>query len=328
MADALDANLKEVLTDLMMQIGQTRQKIVRRFAGDFYFFSNFTQMGVAIAFRNEAKAFIRQLKTFSLARSAELQTSNGLLPGPFLTLSINPQEFDFENSLSVGIFVDLMIRFVDAEYREKFTTDPDICYTILADLLGNTFKETSPYAVLAEVQMLRMLNSQGLIHSVRENWPGPDGNVHDFELENCSVEVKSTLHAKDRPELVISSQHQLQRTGDKPLYVVLFQYENTGDLSIGEEVARYESPMIEINALVNKLKDKGIFEGSLSWQKQYHWIENPRFYEVTDDFPRITEDMFVNNQFPQDITKIIYHVDLRNQRAYTFEEFLNRISNN
>ena len=101
MPKALDANLKEVLTDLMMQIGQTRQKVVRQFAGDFYFFSNFTQMGVAIAFRNEANAFVRQLKTFSLTRSAELQTTNGLLPGPFLILSINPQEFDFENSLSV-----------------------------------------------------------------------------------------------------------------------------------------------------------------------------------------------------------------------------------
>ena len=328
MPENLELNLREVLTDLMQSIGQTQRKEVRQFAGNFYFFSNFTRMGVAIPYTAENRAYVRNLRTFYLERLSDLQTANGFLQGPFLTLSMNPQEFDFENSLAVGIFVDLMIRFVDREYRERFSSEPDICYSILADLLGNALKEAAPYCILAEVQMLGMLNRQGLIHSVQENWPGPDGNVHDFELDSCSVEVKSTLHAKDRPELVISSQHQLQRTGDKPLYVALFQYENTGDLSIGHEVYEYEAPQIEFNSLVGKLRDKGVVEGSLSWQKQYHWIENPRFYEVTDDFPRITEDMFVNNQFPQDITKIIYHVDLRNQRAYTFEEFLNRISNN
>lgn len=328
MPESLESNLREVLTDLMVGIGKSRQKVVRQFAGDFYFFANFSQMGVAITFKANLDAYVRQLKSFNLSRSAELQTTNGLLAGPFLVLTINPQEFDFENSLTVGIFVDLMIRFIDAKYREQFSTNPDVCYTILADLLGNTFREVSPYSTLAEVQMLNMLNNYGMIDSVKNNWPGPDGNVHDFELKNCSVEVKSTLHAKDKPELVISSQHQLQRTGDKPLFVALFQYENSGDMCVGDEVCSFEGAQIERNALYDKLRNKNIVEGSISWQKSYHWIENPRFYEVTEDFPRITEDVFVNNQFPKDITKIIYHVDLRNQPAYTFEEFINRIKEN
>lgn len=325
MPDSLELNLREVLSDLMLSIGQSKQKVVRLFAGDFYFFSNFSQMGVAIAFKKDLNAYVRQLKSFNLSRVAELQTTNGLLAGPFLTLTIDPQEFDFDNSLTVGIFVDLMIRFVDSEYRERFCIDPDICYGILADLLGNTFSEVAPYSTLAEVQMLNMLNKHELINSVKENWPGPDGNVHDFELTNCSVEVKSTLHAKDKPELVISSQHQLQRTGEKPLYVALFQYENSGDMNVGNEVYSFDASQIDRNSLYEKLRKKGIVEGSISWQKSYHWIENPRFYEVTDGFPRITEDVFVNNQFPKDISKIIYHVDLKNQIAYTFEEFINRI---
>lgn len=328
MFDEQKLNLREILTNQILTIGRTQRKVARQFVGGFYFFSNTTQMGVAIPYVAEERAYVRHLKSISLCRSADLIFENGVLPGPFLVLAIDPREFDFENSLAVGVFVDLMIRFVDAEYREQFSTDPDACYTILADLLGNAFKETSPYAVLAEVQMLRMLNDVGLIHSVAENWPGPNGNVHDFELENCSIEVKSTLHAKDNPELVISSQHQLQRTGDKPLYVVLFQYENTGDLSVGDEVCMFDAPQIDRNTLVEKLREKGVVEGSISWQKKYHWIENPRFYEVTDDFPRITEDKFKNDQFPEGIKKIIYHVDLRGRTAYSFEEFLNRISSN
>ena len=147
---------------------------------------------------------------------------------------------------------------------------------------------------------------------IEREYRGPDAGRHDIELPRLSLEVKSHLHAAgdDREgELVISSETQLSPTGNKPLYVVYCSMEETGDLTLESEAAKIPQDRVTI---LRKLGKGGFVEGDFAWRRPYHLQCEPRVYEITSDFPKITPSQFVGGVFPSGVTKLVYHVDLHN----------------
>ena len=161
--------------------------------------------------------------------------------------------------------------------------------------------------------------------NVATQYRGPDSGVHDFELDTMSLECKSRLHGDPETksgELVISSEHQLSRTGTKPLYVVYFPMEDTGDLSLASCVAEFGDPRAVIMEKLAKMK---FVEGDFAWQRLYHVLGSPLVYEITDDFPRITPGQFVGGHFPSGITKLVYHVSLYNRPSCPLDDFIRAV---
>ena len=63
-----------------------------------------------------------------------------------------------------------------------------------------------------------------------------------------------------------------------------------------------------VKPLLKNLKKEDFYEGDLYWQAQYHLLEEPLVYPVTDDFPRITPFKFVGgaNTFRRDKIDLSY----------------------
>lgn len=245
-------------------------------------------------------------------------------PGNHLTFTVDETELDLSDAFNAGIFADMMVLFTktsDGE-RQRIVTDPRKWAENVANTLGNTFTDTKPYPYIAELYLVNKLREAGLMRDVQQEYRGPDAGVHDFELANISLEVKSHLHAnrEDKPgELVISSVHQLSPSGSKPLYVVYFKMEETGDLSLERCVEEFGDPR---PIILEKLKKQKFVEGDFSWPKSYGLLGQPQVYEINADFPKITEDMFKGDHFPSGITKLIYHVSLRNLPFCNLADFI------
>ncbi len=55
-------------------------------------------------------------------------------------------------------------------------------------------------------------------------WTGPSGTPKDFQLDSCTVEMKTTTSSKEQ-KITISNATQLHTTGNPPLYVCFLQLE-------------------------------------------------------------------------------------------------------
>ena len=166
----------------------------------------------------------------------------------------------------------------------------------------------------------------GILTDIRKEYRGPEKSVHDFELPEFSLEVKTHLYGDmtDKANtLTISSENQLERVAGKPLYIVYYRMEETGDLSLSGEVDALVSAGCSKQDVMSKLTKDKYTEGNLYWDMAYHTQNEPQVYLVTDDFPRITPSIFPNGHFPSGIVKLIYTVSLSNIPSCGLTEFIN-----
>jgi hypothetical protein len=300
---------------------------ILRCAGDYYFFARERRLGVAVSIGSE----YTNVRNLHPVKNFYLDCEQGLLHTDenFLTLTVDRTEFDITTPMNAYLFAEFMMRFVDLRNgnRERLVSNPRDWAETTASLIGNETSDTKPYPYVAELLLFNQLTEAGLLRCPATEWRGPEAGVHDFELANCSIEVKSHLHAdgKNKPnEVVISSMTQLRKSGNKPLYLIFFKMEETGDISLESCVGaarQYHAVIIE------KLGKQGLVEGDHSWPKAYHLLGEPQVYEIKEDFPRITEEMFKGDKIPSGITKLIYHVSLQNIPSCNLKDFLVAIKN-
>lgn len=295
---------------------------ILRCAGDYYFFERERRLGVAVSIGNE----YTNVRNLHPVKNFYLDCAQGLLHTAenFLTLTVDRTEFDLTTPMNAYLFAEFMMRFVDLRNgnRERLIANPREWAETTASLIGNETSDTKPYPYVAELFLFNQLTEAGLLRCPATEWRGPEAGVHDFELANSSIEVKAHLHAdgKNKPnEVVISSGTQLRKSGNKPLYLAFFKMEETGDLSL-ETCVRSAAQHHAI--IIEKLSKQGLVEGDHSWPKAYHLLGEPQVYEIKEEFPRITEEMFKGDKIPYGITKLIYHVSLQNIPSCNLREFL------
>lgn len=262
-------------------------------------------------------------------KSYTLDGTNALpgVQGNFLALTVDSSVTDVSDPVKQEDFAHRILTFVTRENgtRELLLSDPWEWAARVIEMSGDTATELRPYPYIAELYLVNKLRAAGLMSDVATQYRGPDSGVHDFELATMSLECKSRLHGDPETksgELVISSEHQLSRTGTKPLYVVYFPMEDTGDLSLASCVAEFGDPRAVIMEKLAKMK---FVEGDFAWQRPYHVLGSPLVYEITDDFPRITPGQFVGGHFPSGITKLVYHVSLYNRPSCPLDDFITAV---
>lgn len=126
-------------------------------------------------------------------------------------------------------------------------------------------------------------------------WKGPSGERHDFMLPDLGIEIKATR--TNLPLSVkISNENQLFKAPNERLILVVFQYvvsESTfGDLP--QIVKKIELKLSknpkELNEFRRNLLHVGYnYEEEVKYTKRYSQLNpNREYYDITDDFPRLT----------------------------------------
>ena len=311
-----------------------KEKLQNSEPGTFEYYPHFSfyyqhthndEVGVQIALKNRIEECCYSLKSLRLETVENL--NNPCVPSEQLLSLTIPKTFIFGDDLQ-SVYAQILANFVLPDARAAIVVNPRSWFEPYLNMFGNHLEEMRPYAVIAEMLLLRDLLQSGHITNIAKEWVGPQSNVHDFELPGISIEVKSTSkkHAAE-DELVISSVHQLDRTNNKPLYLAFYQFEQArgGEYSLRS----IYNELLAINPQCKQYLDLMLTSldyppGCWYWDQEFTILgESPRIYEVTDDFPKITPENFRDRVIP--IKKLIYHVSLANLPYSDMTNFLHSL---
>ena len=193
---------------------------------------------------------------------------------------------------------------VDGILREQLISSPEKWWDQWRSLLGNAISKSEPYPVLGELIMLKKQLEAG--KAVK--WTGVEKGTHDLELDDCSIEVKSTTNRYGY-EVTISSVYQLMPAG-KPLRLAFLRFEKS---SLGSSIDDTVEELIQLgysaSALEMALTSEGLDKGCTARSIRYKLIEAKQ-YIVDVGFPAITEHSFKDDKLPENIIRFTYTVDL------------------
>ena len=145
------------------------------------------------------------------------------------------------------------------------------------------------------------------------SWTGPLGAPKDFEVGQVLIEAKARRGAAE-PHVLISSEHQLDRTPSERLFLHVVDLERApsdteGAFSVDEVVDRVRKVIEEEDPV-----GLGVFESLLAaagfrWSDDYSeslWTEGEsRVFDASDEFPRI-----VASELTQGVTRVRYSISL------------------
>lgn len=194
---------------------------------------------------------------------------------------------------------------VNGTLREQLISNPETWWKQWRMLLGNTVSNNEPYPVLGELVMLEHL----LKKHIAVEWTGKDNATHDFELKDCSIEVKSTTKRYGY-EVTISSIYQMTPVVGKPLYLAFIRFEKS---SLGQSIDDVVLSLINLGYseadLEKSLKAAGFEKGCTARNIKYKIIETKQYY-VNESFPSVTVNSFKGDRLPDCIVKFSYTLDL------------------
>ena len=147
------------------------------------------EVGVQIALKDKIDACRYELKSLRL-ETVDAPDKNWVPSGQMLSLTI-PKNIISDNDLQ-SVYAQILANFTNPAVRETIMANPRSWFELYLNMFGNHLQEMRPYAVIAELLLLRDLLRNGLIGNVENEWVGPKSNVHDFELADISIEVKSS----------------------------------------------------------------------------------------------------------------------------------------
>lgn len=201
-------------------------------------------------------------------------------------------------------FADLCFHFVaPGENRQLLISNPLEWWNQWTSLLGNRKSQGRCYDVLAELIVLDSI----FIKDDSVQWTASHAGSHDIETNEKCFEVKSTVK-KNETSVTISSQHQLFSEKDLELHFLRLELSENGK-SINDMKEQLVLHGYDEAQLESQLEERGFKLGSSIRDRKFVLLEK-RIYKVDDTFPKITATSFKNDVFPQNITKILYTIDL------------------
>lgn len=147
-------------------------------------------------------------------------------------------------------------------------------------------------------------------NEILKGWKGPDYGDKDFRYPNLFAEVKFTTTSI--PSIKISSENQLSSQPLDPIFVLVnIKAEKTigsnlSLISIIESLsADFKKQSDQAYRLFHELLEKyGYLEIHNKYYKQEYKIKSINYYQIKEDFPRITEGNISNG-----LHKVTYHIE-------------------
>lgn len=282
--------------------------------------------------QHKTKVFILNIGENTNLQLRNFPESNGIL---IKKISL-PHESIHGDSIAVFLrddrFSDIFSSLV-ADICEKLTASDSNSGSV--DILRNRLKKwqvffeqnkpqgLSEEAVIGLFGELNFLNSY-LISSTKSKsilaWKGFQNTNQDFYFPNAAVEVKTTL-AREPSVIRIASERQLDKSSYPSLFIAHY--------SIDRSESNGMTLPVLIDEIKNKLKgdsdaenyfDTALFElgyidaHAEKYNSKYS-VRDLSFYEVTEAFPKITEDML-----PNGVGDVQYGISISECRHYIVEK--------
>jgi hypothetical protein len=159
-------------------------------------------------------------------------------------------------------------------------------------LVGLT--ENEQQGLWGELWILQNLMCPAIgLKNALESWKGPGGGIHDFEVRQLSVEVKTSSRHQD--VITVSGAHQLANSADIRLAIcgLMLEVFPSAGTSLAELIETIRTSIMEtspsslaqFNAL---LIEAGYIDSTSSrYRTAGYIIRKLAFWEVRDGFPRI-----------------------------------------
>lgn len=201
----------------------------------------------------------------------------------------------------------------DGDTRRCMVADPLGWWERWRQLLGNAAVNQSSYSVLGELLAFERLLQRG----ISAEWQGPKAGTVDIDAPDAGYEIKSTISRYDSI-VHISGQFQLADHESRSLYLIHQRFEpvSSGD-SVAAVVDRLEAVGQNRTLLDELMVRCGLEAGSAARSECFRLIESS-IYEVDADFPRITNQSFLDSVIPTGVVKIEYQIDLLGLKHQAF----------
>lgn len=140
-------------------------------------------------------------------------------------------------------------------------------------------------------------------------WMGPEGNRHDFHGEDVTLEVKTT-RSRDG-SIKINGLTQLEPSAERSLYLGLLHLEKTSGQGksvpeLIDELREFPIDLAKFNGLLSKL---GFHAGQQDKHEETKFsIKNEHIFMVSDTFPKLTSESFLNGTKPEGVSNISYEI--------------------
>ena len=161
------------------------------------------------------------------------------------------------------------------------------------------------YDILGELIVVE----QQLLAGKNPVWAGIDHATNDVEMDDSSIEVKSTV-TRYGYEVTISSLYQMRPPKGKSLSLAFLRFEKSVlGRSIDDVANSLKTHGYDAIALERALTKAGLEEGRVARNQKYKILEW-KLYPVDETFPSVTESSFKNDRLPPNIVRFTYTVDL------------------
>lgn len=193
----------------------------------------------------------------------------------------------------------------DGQLRKKLIEEPTEWWKNWKDMLGNVSSDRAPYDILGELIVVE----QQLLAGKNPVWAGIDHATNDVEMDDSSIEVKSTV-TRYGYEVTISSLYQMRPPKGKSLSLAFLRFEKSVlGRSIDDVANSLKTHGYDAIALERALTKAGLEEGRVARNQKYKILEW-KLYPVDETFPSVTESSFKNDRLPPNIVRFTYTVDL------------------
>ncbi len=172
-------------------------------------------------------------------------------------------------------------------------------WQLLFEKIGRQgLSEEAQRGLFGELYFLRKFLKQSVdIEFCINSWRGTEKAVQDFQFADWAVEIKTT-HGKNQQKLYISNERQLDISIVPHIYLIHFSLEireGFGE-SLNQIVLDLSNILSNSPAAFNifklKLLEAGYFEHhSEYYENTGYSIRQENIYNITTDFPKITESM-------------------------------------
>lgn len=204
---------------------------------------------------------------------------------------------------------------INGERRKRYSNNPNEWSQNWQKLFGNSLVNKTVYPIIAEMLVCYVLASKGK----KVDWRGPNGATVDIEVEKKSYEVKSTVK-RNESVANISSIYQLQNKNNRELSLIFCRMEPSvigNGYSINNLVKELVAHGISDESIEESLKKHGLPKGTPA-RNEFYKILEMKEYPITNCFPRITPESFVNGYIPQGIIDFTYSINLSGLECQTF----------
>lgn len=239
-----------------------------------------------------------------------------------MILLLNNQHMDIFSALGEDLIKNVAEITDEIELVEELITRLEKWHLLFEKLGQQGLSEESQRGLYGELYFLRKFLINDFDNEFCINsWRGSEKMVQDFQYSDWAVEVKTT-HGKNQQKLHISSERQLDISIIPHLYLVHLSLEIRN--GHGESLNNIINEVTEIlnhspaaySAFRLKLLIAGYFEHHYElYQDLGYSIRQQNIYKITDDFPKITEDMI-----PAGVGDVRYSLIISANKNWMMEE--------